>query len=203
LNEEYQKILETAVMLFMRFGIKSVSMDDLARELGMSKKTIYKHFSDKKDLVASALDKALDLDRQACIRAYEGDSNAIQKMINLSRYVSEMHSDMNPAVLYDITKYYPKLWVKFESFRGNFIKETILENIEEGQKDGYYRENLKPDIISLLYITLIKGMMSQLSESSNPYDFGTLHKHMVSYHLNGICTTKGKQYLENHFNEIQ
>ena len=187
----------------MKYGIKSVSMDDLARELGMSKKTIYKHFDDKHTLVSASLESALELEQKACRIAWEGQENAIQKMINLSRYVSEMHSDMNPAVLYDITKYYPKLWVKFDSFRNEFIKNTIIQNINEGQTEGFYRKNLKPEVIALLYITLIKGMMSQLSESENTYDFVTLHRQMVAYHLNGICTTKGKTYLENHFNEIQ
>lgn len=187
----------------MQFGIKSVSMDDIASNVGVSKKTIYKHFVDKKALINDVMDHALSFDQTNCEKCTKGDGNAIQIMINLSKMVSESHKDMNPVVMYDVRKYYPITYLKIESFRNGFIKQNLKQNILQGQEEGLYSESIDPEIVSLYYITLIEGMMKQLSSKDNSYDFKTLHFHMVSYHLRGICTLNGLEYLENHINEIQ
>lgn len=186
----------------MRVGIKSVSMDDIARDLGISKKTIYKHFSDKRDLVRSVLDKSISAEEQICKTCFQSSENAIRKMINLSKFVSQAHQTMNPAVIYDLQKYYPSQWKRFDAFRVGFISESIKTNINEGQKEGLFRKNINPEIISSLYVQLVKGLITYFSGNPSNYDFVTIHKQMVMYHLYGICSTQGLTYLEQHINEI-
>lgn len=200
--DEFQKILGGALRLFMRIGIKSVSMDDIAREIGVSKKTIYKHFTDKKELVFTVLQVSLENDRIACNTCYNDTSNAVQKMIDISRYVSNQHCDINPTVIFDLQKYYPTAWIKMEEFRTEFIADVIIQNIQMGQNEGLYREEITPKIAATMYVTLMQGMMDQLVKGDNNYDFKTLHLQMVSYHLYGICTKKGRNYLINHVNQI-
>lgn len=200
--EEAQKILKGANDLFMRIGIKSVSMDDIAREIGVSKKTIYKHYADKKTLVNKVIETDIKQDIIACEACYAADENAVQKMISISRHVSHTHKDTNPTVIFDLQKYYPEEWNLMEKFQTDFIKGAIAENVNEGKNAGLYREELDPEVAALIYSTLIKGMMMQLADRENNYDFKTLHLQMVSYHLNGICTEKGRQYLTNHVNDI-
>jgi AcrR family transcriptional regulator len=200
--EEYNKILEGAAKLFYRIGIKSASMDDIARELAVSKKTIYKHFSDKKSLVTEVLNQSIEHEQKMCWHCFEDDSNAIQRMIDVSKFISKAHQDMNPALLFDLRKYYPSLWSKMDDYRNTFISDTIKTNIEEGQKEGMFREDIIPDIIAELYIRMIASFMDFLSTGKAPYDFKTIHKQMISYHLYGICSAKGQQYLEQHINEI-
>ncbi|MEY2923925.1 MAG: hypothetical protein RLZZ337_465, partial [Bacteroidota bacterium] len=199
---EYKKILVGAAELFMRVGIKSVSMDDIARDLGISKKTIYKHFNDKRDLVSKVMDGKISTEQNMCTQHFDNDENAIQKMINLSKYISQANKSMNHAVLYDLQKYYPSQWKKFESFRVGFISESIRKNIETGMAEGVFRSTIKPDIISRIYVLLIQGLMKLLTEQPSDYDFVTIYKQMITYHLYGICSAEGLTYLEQHINEI-
>lgn len=200
--EEFQKILQGAQQMFMRIGIKSVSMDDIAREIGVSKKTIYKHFTDKKELVFTVLQASLESEKVACNSCYSNNCNAVQKMIDISRYISNQHCDLNPTVIFDLQKYYPSAWIKMEEFRTEFIANVIIQNIEIGQSEGLYREEITPKIAATMYVTLMQGMMDQLLKGDNNYNFKTLHLQMVSYHLYGICTKKGRHYLINHVNQI-
>jgi AcrR family transcriptional regulator len=200
--EESVKILQGAAHLFMRIGIKSVSMDDIARELGVSKKTIYKHFSDKKDLVLKVIEADMQREMLSCNTCYNTDENAVQKMIDISKHVSNQHKDINPTVIFDLQKYYPSAWEKINTFRTDFISSMIIQNIEEGQHETLYRNEIKPKIAAAMYGTLMQGMIQQLIQGDNNYDFKTLHLQMVSYHLFGICTQEGRSYLEQHINEI-
>ena len=186
----------------MRIGIKSVSMDDIARELGISKKTIYKHFKDKKELISNVIKFDIDQEKCLCEDCYNSTENAVQQMIDISRHISHSHKDVNPTVIYDLQKYYPEEWAIMENFRNDFVRSAILKNIEKGRLEGLYRTDIEPDIIALIYITLISGMMLQLTKSDNDYNFVTLHRQMVSYHLSGICNQNGREYLEQHINEI-
>ena len=200
--DESQKILMGAIELFMRIGVKSVSMDDLARELGISKKTIYKHFSDKRELIASVMKAEIANDVKSCNECYSSHENAVQKMINISRNVSRQHKDINPTVIYDLQKYYPAEWGLLDKHRTEFVQELIASNVQEGQTEGFYRDDLSPLTVSSMYATLIQGMMHQLASKDNTFKFKTLHLEMVSYHLNGICTDAGREYLQQHITEI-
>jgi len=200
--EESDKILQGATKLFMQIGIKSVSMDDIAREIGVSKKTIYKHFGDKAELVLRVVELENRNEIVACNECYSTEGNAVQKMIDISKHISHQHRDINPTVIYDLQKYYPSIWAMMEKFQSEFILSAISQNIEEGQAEGLYRKAIKPEIAATMYGTLIQGMMQQLAQRNTPYDFKTLHLQMVSYHLYGICTTAGRAYLKQHINEI-
>lgn len=200
--EESQKILTGAAELFMRIGIKSVSMDDIAREIGVSKKTIYKHFKDKKQLIFNVLEARILQEKAACNECYSKDGNAVQKMIEISRHISHQHRDINPTLIFDLQKYYPSAWAKMETFQKDFISGVIIQNIEEGQTEGLYRKEIEPKIAATMYGALIQGMMQQLTHRENNYNFKTLHLQMVSYHLHGICTISGREFLNNHVNEI-
>ncbi len=200
---ECKRILESAHNLFMRIGLKSVSMDDIARESGVSKKTIYKCFDNKEALIDQVIDADINREKQACMEFYATTENAVQKMINISRHVSYQHKDINPTVIFDLQKYYPKQWIKMNLFQKEFIHQSILQNITEGITEGLYREDIEPIAVARMYGTLIQGMMRQLASKENTFDFKTLHLQMVSYHLHGICTEAGLSYLKKHIKQIQ
>ena len=88
------------------------------------------------------------------------------------------------------------------TFQNDFISSVIIQNIEEGQNNALYRKEIEPKIAAAMYVTLIQGMMQQLIQGDNNYDFKTLHLQMVSYHLYGICTEEGRKYLTDHIYEI-
>lgn len=203
LNTESENIVACAQRLFMQVGIKSVTMDDIATELGISKKTIYKYFENKVALVEKVMDTVLAKNEMICHTCTTvGEENAVLKMINLSKSVSLMHRNMNPAVLYDLQKYYKSQWLKLENFRNQFIKSVIVQNLEEGQNTGFFKTNTQPEITAFFYVTLVAGMINQLLTKGNSFDFKTLHYNLVKYHLCSIATEKGRSYINNHIDEI-
>ena len=177
-------------------------MDDIAREIGVSKKTIYKHYSDKRELVLKVIEADHRQEMEACEKCYQSGENAVQKMIDISRHISHQHKDTNLTVIYDLKKYYPEAWNQVQEFQVNFIQFVIGQNIKEGIEEELYRPDLDIYMTASMYGTLIQGMMEQLASKENTYDFKTLHLQMVSYHLYGICTTVGRTYLKQHINEI-
>ncbi len=200
--DESYKILEEAKQLFMRIGIKSVSMDDIAQILRISKKTIYKCFKDKQDLVNRVIEEKINFEKSTLKKYANSDKNAIQRMIDFSRYISQSKKNLNPTMIYDMQKFYPDQWAKMEEFRTDYFKETIKNNLKNGIKSGLFRSDLNADLIALMYITLVSGMVKQFTSAENNYQFQTIHFQMVSYHLHGICTEKGRTYLKQHINEI-
>ena len=200
--EEQLKILQHAASLFLRIGIKSVSMDDIAKDLAISKKTIYKHFPDKKTLVRNVITNFLERQEEACTLCASEKVNALQSLISISMFVHATHKEMKSAVIFDLQKYYPDEWVLIESFRQNFIAERIGANIFRGQGENIFRADIDPIIITHLYISQITGVIELLQKPENSYDFGTLHHQMILYHLRGICTEKGLQLLEQYIHEL-
>lgn len=196
------KILEEAKQLFMRIGIKSVSMDDIAQVLHISKKTIYKSFKDKRDLVNHVIDEKINFEKATLKKYALSNKNAIQRMIDFSRYISQSKKDLNPTMIYDMQKFYPDQWAKMEEFRTDYFKDTVKNNIKHGIQSGLFRSDINADIIALMYITLVSGMVQQFTSAENNYQFQTIHFQMVSYHLHGICTEEGRTYLKQHINEI-
>jgi AcrR family transcriptional regulator len=201
LDESY-KILEEAKQLFMRIGIKSVSMDDIAQILRISKKTIYKCFKDKQDLVNRVIEEKINFEKTTLKKYANSDKNAIQRMIDFSRYISQSKKNLNPTMIYDMQKFYPDQWAKMEEFRTDYFKETIKNNLKNGIKSGLFRSDINADLIALMYITLVSGMVQHFTSAENNYQFQTIHFQMVSYHLHGICTEEGRTYLKQHINEI-
>ena len=200
--DESYKILEEAKQLFMRIGIKSVSMDDIAQILRISKKTIYKCFIDKQDLVNRVIEEKINFEKSTLKKYVNSNKNAIQRMIDFSRYISQSKKDLNPTMIYDMQKFYPDQWAKMEEFRTDYFKDTVKNNIKHGIKSGLFRSDINAEIIALMYITLVSGMVKQFTSAENNYQFQTIHFQMVSYHLHGICTEQGRTYLTQHINEI-
>lgn len=200
--EDQRQIQLAAAKLFMTVGIKSVSMDDIARQVGISKKTIYKHFPSKDALVDRVMRSHIEMEKEACMSLMADGINPIQQMIDISHYISAAHKDMNNTIIFDLQKYYRKHWQMVEEFRMGFVAEGIQHNLEIGRKEGWYRDLIDDKLVAHLYITLIEGILKIFTEPTNKHDFKTLHLQMVRYHLYGICTPKGLTYLEEHINEI-
>ncbi|MFY0643786.1 MAG: TetR/AcrR family transcriptional regulator [Bacteroidia bacterium] len=183
--------------MFKTLGVKSVSMDDIAKELSISKKTIYQHYKDKKELVNEAFGHDLELDKRACMETCEQTENAIQQFLNISSFISNNLKDMNPAVLYDLRKYYPECSNRFDNFTKEVVYEFMLNNIVIGIEQGLYRKDLHPEFASTIYISLVREFTT-MGLNQLGLKLQNLHKEMITYHLYAICTTKGINYFKKH-----
>lgn len=171
-------------------------MDDIAREMGMSKKTIYKHVRDKSELVKVVLKSHLAEEMQQVEQTLHSSPNAVDSMIKLLEYFLTQIREFNPSVLYDLQKYYPESWNLFNEYRYGFFQNIIEENIKNGMKQGYYRSDLDASIISKIYIRSFEVMLDQELFPQKKFQFFMVYKEYLNYHLRGILSPQGLKFLE-------
>jgi len=145
-----EKILHKAVEVLPMYGVKSVTMDDLAHRLSMSKKTIYQHFKDKSTLVDAVVDEILQKDLNALESIKTQSTDALEEVYLISLMLREMLSNMDASVLFDLKKYYPSAYEKFNCHKEVNIKSSFEENLKQGVKQGVFREDIDIDILSKL-----------------------------------------------------
>lgn len=197
-DKNKQRILVTARKLFMRYGIKSVSMDDLASELGISKKTLYKEVANKEDLIKEIIRLDIEMDSFMSFQAIEQGSNALDAMLVMGRYVVKKLRGMPVKVIFELKKYYPSSFQLFEDFHQNFLYEKIKENIEQGIKEGLYREDLNPGVIARLYVRKNLIIVDEDSFPLDKYHRDKLFEEHFKYHIRGIASSKGIELLDKY-----
>jgi AcrR family transcriptional regulator len=195
-----QEFILSVMELFMRYGIKSLTMDEIARQLGVSKKTIYKYASDKKDLVNQCVQMAVSNEECILCDVQEQVGNAIDILLDVNKRVSEKVQNVQPSVMYDIERYYPEAHKIMQSHKQEFIFNMVKENMELGIKEGLYRNNLIPEVIASSYIAMTSQIFNPNPMNPPEYDFKTLHKEIARYHIRGIASEKGRKYLKEKLN---
>lgn len=193
--EPKQKILAEAEALFMKYGFKSITMDDIARELGISKKTLYQYFEDKNDLVNQAIENHIHCDKQNCCKILEENFDPIEFLFEMSKSITDKHRKVNVAVLFDLKKYFKPAWDKMENFKSVFINEQMLANIINGKELGLYRDDINTELAAKLYVHSVEFMMRPELYQEISTDFFYIHQEIIKYHLRAICTEKGLKKL--------
>ena len=173
-------------------------MDDLAKELSISKKTIYQHYKDKRDLVHAVFEYDLERDKRTCIETAQQTENAIQQFLNISTFVNNNLKDMNPSVLFDLRKYYPECWKQFDGFTKDVVHSFVINNLELGIEQGYYRKEVHKELIAHIYISLVRELVMPKVRRLGDLSLAEIHKEAIMYHLHAITTPKGKKYLTQH-----
>jgi TetR/AcrR family transcriptional regulator, cholesterol catabolism regulator len=203
-EQQRSQILDKCRILFMRYGIKSMTMDDVARELGMSKKTLYQFFENKADLVRNIAEKNTQRDIEFTKDLQTRAVNALDEMFQVAAYViEEMAEIMSPTAIYDLQKYYPELWADFEKFQNEQIHGHIRHNIERGISEGLYRSDLDADIIAKLYVTKTMCFVDESIFPMKIYDKRVLFYQFLSYHIRGIATPKGLKVFERYSENLK
>jgi AcrR family transcriptional regulator len=188
-------ILESARYLFFERGTKSVNMDDIAAALGISKKTIYSHFSSKDEIVACEIDTHISDHACGVERVKSVSKNAIDELRLIYQMDMESHQKMKPIFVSDIQKYYPDCWKKLQDFFKTCVLNTIVENMKRGQLEGLYRLTIDVEFIASQYFHSVFNMIDFFAHQRTR-SFGDLEKELMYYHLNGIGTSKGIKYLD-------
>lgn len=181
--------------LFFKYGVRSISMDDISRDLGISKKKLYQFVKSKRELVA----RLLELERrnfEIIFEKYNFDGvNSIDVLLTVSKEISDRFWDVSPSMTFDMKKYYPEIYTQHIDNRVEFIFAQIQLNIKKGIRDGMYRNDLSTELIARLYIR-------RLIDIHNPeyfpekFSFQTLFDTMFDNFIRGIATEKGINYYE-------
>ncbi len=175
----------------MRYGIRSVTMSDIATELGVSKKTIYQEVESKDELVEKVMEFDMKEEQQAMIEIGQRCADAIDQMVQTTIYLMKKMRRISPVTHYDLHKYYGPLWKEIEGRQMSFIYEFLKKNIEWGKKAGMYRENVDAEIISRFFVHKASLAVNEVYFPLDQYKRDQLLMQLISYHLNGITTPKG------------
>ena len=194
-----QKILEVAVEQFSRFGVRTVTMEDIARLSGVSKKTIYQEFKDKKELVKMAFGMLLNQDQEKLVGILSDGDGVIEHLIYTSKMIRERLGNMNPMAILEVQRYFPDSWEMFESFRDEIIVTDIVNVLERGKKLGYFREEINSEILARMRVNQISAAFDPSSFNNLASSLLDIHLEMMNHFLHGIFTEKGRQaYLEKY-----
>lgn len=190
------EIISQATMQFMKYGIKSLTMDDIARNLGISKKTLYQYVSDKNDLVKKGLALLIEHEKNMLCSANANSDTAIDELINVTKCVSSEIGEMHPSVIFDLQKYHPEAWKLMETHKKSFIYNLMLENLKRGMAEGYYRININPLIIANIYIGMVDNILNPENPINKKMSMDEMHTEIIRYHIKGIANDKGLEYLK-------
>lgn len=192
---QFQALLEKSKDCFIRYGIKSTAIDDIARELGVSKKTIYIYVDGKTDLVSLLLSSYLRRKHGELDAAIIGAENRVDAMIQMTFLFFSMLKEATPH-LSEIKKHYPDCWTEFCNFCNGYCKEIVSQNLTEGIKEGIYRSTLKIDIIAQLQLCGLVGLLNQEVFPKKKYQPEDIYSEFLNYHLQGILADKGLMLLK-------
>lgn len=194
--DELTKILDASESLFKKYGIRSVTMTDIAKELGMSKKTLYVHIENKHDLVFKIVKRYIAKDKKICLLIQNEAENALDELLKISFHTQQTVEDINPSILFDLQKYYRPVWQMLDNFNRKEILEMVEHNLKKGVEEGLYRENLDVPLISRLHISLMPILADEDLFPQNDFPTRQLHREFMRYHVLGIVSEKGRKLLK-------
>ena len=202
MKERFEQILLQARSIFMRYGLKSVTMDDVCREMGMSKKTLYQFVCDKSDLVKRTIELEIKNDQEQVELILAKKLNAIDELFEISALISEKLKYVHPSVIFDMQKYYPEAYTIMSKYRSEYIVKTIINNTNRGREQGIFHDDFNVLVISKFYSLKMEMMIdpSFISENNSLPDIFFEH---LKYHIRGIANQNGLQLLEKKLNLLK
>lgn len=191
MDSEQKNLLKTVLKMFTKYGIKSVSMDDIARELGISKKTLYTFVKDKNELVEKAIDFQCK-ERLQLMKSLNLESlPALQEVIEVSKIIDKTIGEFNPAFQYDLAKYFSPIYKKMMQINREAMSQSMLQNFKKGKQEGFYRPEIKEDLLVKMHISNVENLAEIQFYNSAEWTPDEIQQELFSYHMHAILTPLG------------
>jgi AcrR family transcriptional regulator len=197
------EILQGASELFMKYGVKSITMDEIARHLSVSKKTIYQHFADKDELVITFTRVVLQQQQAEICSLDDQNLDVMEGLFGLSEFMRTKVCNINQSLLFDLKKYFPAAWKIFTDHKRNFLKNHIKNFITRGVKEGYFRSNVDIEIISRMRMEQVEMCFNQEIFPVEEFGMSAIHMQLFEHFVYGICTLKGHEKLDTLYNNAK
>lgn len=190
------QILEKATKMFLAKGFKSITMDDIAGELSISKKTIYQHFASKPELIEKCLAYVNTQFLQRIEATISKNQNAIPEILDAHLDIHTVFSIDSSASFYQLTKYYPKLAQKQKIYHEKKYTILIENNLEKGIQEGVYRKDIDVDYLARFHLASLVAIEDLDYFPETDYPHAEVHAMHLEYHIRSIATEKGlSQFL--------
>ena len=205
MEDKRQYIIERTFELFHRYGIKSVSMDDIARESGMSKKTLYQHVKDKSELVELVVKYIRGFMEELISVFFDDSLNAVQQHFEYWQKIDAKFVNCKPTLVFDLRKYYPAFFHDMNEWKRKTAYDYNHRNIEQGKKEGLYRADVDSRIIAKIMVSYNVYTFDPTNELFTEAELSDIKmfQEVFKYHFNGICTLKGMETVKNIFCDIK
>jgi len=202
MDTKKKDIVEQVKNLYLEFGIKSVTMDDICHKLGISKKTLYEFFTDKKQLVWDVLENINELPAHPYTSQMPKNLNALEELLFYQSVQVKMIENHKPGFMYDLKKYYPRFFEHFHKMKRERFVEKVLDNLKKGKEEGLFRSELNEEIITQLTLMRMECLMSTDIFNGSSYTHAQLFNEIFRFHLYGIVSEKGRKILEENINKL-
>jgi AcrR family transcriptional regulator len=198
-----EKILQKATDMFLSYGFKSITMDDIANKMGISKKTIYTHYANKTELVADSTMHMFDIISNGIDHICALEKNPIEELYEIKKFVMVNLKNEKSSPQYQLQKYYPKVHDVLRNKQFEVMQECVVRNIEKGIELGIYRENLNIGFVSRIYFSGVHSIKDLQVFPLEQFPVSTLIDEYLEYHLRGIVTPAGRKILNKIINSNQ
>jgi TetR/AcrR family transcriptional regulator, cholesterol catabolism regulator len=196
------KIIEGAEKMFFQFGVRSVSMDDVARELAMSKKTLYQYFTNKEELITEVARTHMKAEKEQFQSIAQNTTNAIEELFNISKCLRHQMQEINPALVYDLQKYHPEAWQHFLAFKNEFIRGAVVNNIKRGKAEGFFRQEIDENILATVRVETIQMSFDQHLFPKSEFDLATVQMQVFDHFVHGLLTPLGTAKYQSYQSNV-
>lgn len=192
-----EKYIENISEIFFKYGIKSVTMDDISKELGISKRTLYRYFDDKNEVVKSFVFYHIESQHAKINELLNKDNNTIDKLIELWNFFNNVFKNFHTTLIHDLQKFYPQIYNLLLEHKADNIILNLKDVLKKGISEDLFRNDFNVDIISKLYLNNLENLFNSEIFPPDKFNISEVYKELYIYNLRGIANAKGIEYLEN------
>lgn len=201
MEDRSKRILDSACHKFEQYGIRSVSIDDICKDVRVSKKTFYQIYPKKEDLIEAVLEYTSDI-AQKKFEEIQKNRNAVDALVAIIKEVRKYSEEAKNSFQYDLEKYYPEVYDAFQDKQKEKIFRSFEQNIRQGIAEGYYREDLDVELVSMFHALQIKNSFKEMRQSMPKIPLKRLNDFYIDIVVRLIANDKGLQYIEDHIREL-
>lgn len=201
-HDNKEKLLKGAEDLFLKYGVRSITMDDIARHLGISKKTIYQHFEDKDDIVALVLKTHMERQRQQFDEIAAKSKNAVEEMVRISVLLKESMRNVNASLLFELQKYHQRAWNTWLEFKKKDIHQSIIRNLKQGIEEGYFRGDINVDVLGRMRLEMVQMAFDNMVFPRESFNLSEVQAQLFDHFVHGLLTDKGKKLYQKYKEQL-
>ncbi|WP_423146142.1 TetR/AcrR family transcriptional regulator [Rubrolithibacter danxiaensis] len=195
-----ERILSKAKELFFLYGIRSVTMEDIAKQMGVSKKTIYQFFRDKNEIVTKAITGLIYQHSDKIINSAAAAENAVHEVVLQTEALYDIFNAITPGIFYDVQKYFPEIWQLINGHKHDCILTGIFRNLDRGITEGLYRRDLNIKITAQMRLVQLSSAFNQQDFPAPEFEYRTVTAQLTELYLHAITSPKGQQLISNYLN---
>ncbi len=188
-----EKITEAAMTLFTKYGVRSITMEEIARQTAVSKKTLYQYFADKDDIVSKSTQRHLEIMKSEYEAIFGGNLSAIDELYEISKCFRKSLAETNPSLLFDLQKYHHDAWKVWKNYKTSYVKSIIARNLTKGVEEGVFRKELDVEILSTFRIEQVEMSFNDEVFPRDKFDVVEVQMMLFEHFIFGLLTDKGRK----------